>query len=142
MNSEYTIAVHSMVYLASLPERMANSEMIAENVCTHSARIRKVMGMLRRSGYIRTKEGIGGGFQLDCQPEEINLGELYRIVCFGSLKPGWCSGNPETDCAVASNISEVMDVIYYDVEQQLAKHLSKWTIRDVHLRVKEIQGAK
>lgn len=142
MNSEFTIAVHSMVYLASRPDRMANSEMIAENVCTHSARIRKVMGFLKRSGYIQTKEGIGGGFQLVCQPEEVNLGELYRIVCFGKLKPGWCSGDPERDCAVAANISEVMDGIYIEVEQQLAKHLSKWTIRDVLDRITALEKSK
>lgn len=142
MNSEYTIAVHSLVYLASLPERMANSEMIADNVCTHAARVRKVMALLKRSGYVKTKEGIGGGFQLNCLPEEVNLGEMYRIVCFGSLKPSWCSGNPETDCAVASNISGVMDSIYLDVEQQVAKYLSNWTIQDVLQRVHELQEAK
>lgn len=142
MNSEYTIAVHCMVYLASLPERMANSEAIADNVCTHAARIRKVMGLLKRGGYVQTKEGIGGGFYLDCQPEEVNLGELYRIVCFGSMKPGWCSGNTETDCAVAANISNVMDSIYYDAEQQLAKYLSRWTIKDVLNRVLELDRVK
>lgn len=59
MNSEFTIAVHSLVFLANLPDHMATSEEIATNVSTHSARIRKVMGFLRKAGYVTTKEGIG-----------------------------------------------------------------------------------
>ena len=49
MNSEFTIAVHSLVLLAHLPDHMATSEEIAANVSTHSARIRKVMGFLAKS---------------------------------------------------------------------------------------------
>ena len=52
MNSEFTIAVHSLVFLAHLPDHMATSEEIAVNVSTHSARIRKVMGFLRKAGYV------------------------------------------------------------------------------------------
>lgn len=140
MNSEFTIAVHSMVYLASRPDRMANSEMIADNVCTHSARIRKVMGLLKRGGYVQTKEGIGGGFQLVHSPEEVNLGELYRVVYLGKLKPGWSSGDPDRDCVVAANFTKVMDEIYMDAEQQLASYMTKWTIQDVLEKVKSLEA--
>lgn len=142
MNSDYTIAVHCMVYLASLPERMANSEALADNVCTNPARIRKIMSALRQCGYVRTREGIGGGYQLDCEPEEVNLGDLYKIICFGSLKPRWCSGDPDRDCAVSANISDVMDSIYYDAEAQLAKYLSRWTVQDILVKVNQLQASK
>lgn len=142
MNSEYTVAVHSLVYLASLPERMANSEMIADNVCTHAARIRKIMGVLRSNGYIRTKEGVGGGFQLAILPTEINLGDLYRIICGGSLKPTWFSGNAERNCPVSSNITHALDSIYFEAEQQLGTYLAKWTIDDVLKRVIQLDRVK
>ena len=57
MNSEFTIAVHSLVLLAYLPERMASSETIAENVQTNPARIRKVMGVLGRAASSRRGKG-------------------------------------------------------------------------------------
>jgi DNA-binding IscR family transcriptional regulator len=42
MNSEFVIAVHSLVLLAYRPDGMATSDEIAANVCTHPARVRKV----------------------------------------------------------------------------------------------------
>ena len=50
MNSDFTIAVHSLVYLAYLPDHMASSESIAENVCTNPARIRKDDQLLKKKG--------------------------------------------------------------------------------------------
>lgn len=95
MNSDFTIAVHSLVYLAYLPDHMASSESIAENVCTNSARIRKMMSCLRNNGFVKTKEGVGGGYILDCNPQEISLADIYIAVSHGTLKPNWCTGDPK-----------------------------------------------
>lgn len=131
MNSEFTIAVHSLVYLAYLPERMASSEMIAENVGTHSARVRKVMSGLRRSGYVDTREGSGGGYRLTIDPSSVTLADIYRVMAQGSLIPSWCSGNPEMDCVVGSNMNQVMFGIFCTAEKQLENHFNAITIQDV-----------
>ena len=78
MNSEFTIAVHSLVYLAHKPERMASSEEIADNVATNPARIRKVMSCLKRGGYVDTREGSGGGYRLTLDPAVVTLADIYR----------------------------------------------------------------
>lgn len=131
MNSEFSIAVHSLVLLAHKSDRMANSEIIAENVCTHPARVRKVLGILRKHGFVSTREGIGGGYMLSCDPETTNLAQVYRAVCSGTLKPGWCSGDPETGCMIASNVQEVLDGMFHEAEQHLEKYWEKWTLSDV-----------
>ncbi|WP_424766570.1 RrF2 family transcriptional regulator [Paenibacillus sp. sgz302251] len=131
MNSEFTIAVHSLVYLAYLPDRMASSEMIAENVGTHSARVRKVMSGLRRSGYVDTREGSGGGYRLTIDPSVVTLADIYRVMAQGSLIPSWCSGNPDMDCVVGSNMNQVMFGIFCTAEKQLENHFSAITIQDV-----------
>ncbi|CAM4156230.1 Rrf2 family transcriptional regulator [Paenibacillus alkaliterrae] len=131
MNSEFTIAVHSLVYLAYLPERMASSDMIAENVGTHSARVRKVMSGLRRSGFVDTREGSGGGYRLTIDPSVVTLADIYRVMAQGSLIPSWCSGNPEMDCLVGSNMNQVMFGIFCTAEKQLESHFSAITIEDV-----------
>lgn len=131
MNSEFTIAVHSLVYLAYLPERMASSELIAENVGTHSVRIRKVMSGLRRGGFVHTREGSGGGYRLMIDPSSVTLADVYRIMAQGSLIPSWCSGDPEMDCVVGSNMKQVMFGIFCTAEKQLELHFSAITIEDV-----------
>jgi len=137
VNSEFTIAVHSLVYLAYLPEKMASSDMIAENVGTHSARVRKVMSGLRRSGYVDTREGSGGGYRLTIDPNVVTLADIYRVMAQGSLIPSWCSGNPEMDCVVGSNMNQVMFGIFCTAEKQLESHFSAITIQDVLKQIHE-----
>jgi Rrf2 family protein len=137
MNSEFTIAVHSLVYLAYLPDGMASSEMLADNVNTNSARIRKVMSTLRKSGYVATREGAGGGYRLTAEPDKVTLGDIYRVMALGSLMPSWCSGNPDMDCVVGSNMNEVMFGIFCTAEKHLEAHFNAITIRDVLGQIRE-----
>ena len=135
MNSEFTIAVHSLVLLANLPERMASSDGIADNVQTNPARIRKVMGCLRRGGFVETREGTRGGYRLTIDPQVVTLGDVYRAMAIGSLMPSWCSGDPEMDCVVGSNMEEVMCEIFSEADRQLEAYFAGITIQDVLNRI-------
>jgi Rrf2 family protein len=131
VKSEFTIAVHSLVYLAYLPDHMASSDAIAKNVCTNAARIRKIMSCLRKAGLVTTKEGLGGGYILNASPEDVSLSQVYRATCLGSLKPNWCTGDPEVDCLISANIQTVLDEILEDTEAHLLKYLNEVTLQSV-----------
>jgi len=135
MNSEFTIAVHSLVLLANLPERMASSDAIADNVQTNPARVRKVMGCLRRGGFVETREGTRGGYRLTIDPQVVTLGDIYRAMAIGSLMPSWCSGDPEMDCVVASNMEDVMCEVFSAADRQLETYFDGITIQDMLTRV-------
>ncbi|NOU98370.1 transcriptional regulator [Paenibacillus sp. LMG 31456] len=137
MNSEFTIAVHSLVLLAYRPDHMATSDMIAHNVCTHPARVRKVMALLRKQGYVAAKEGTGGGFLLNCAPDQVTLAEIYRLTSMGSVKPNWCSGDVEQECMVACNMASVMDQLFAGAEKHLIDYFNASTIQDVLKQVRE-----
>ncbi|TMV46428.1 Rrf2 family transcriptional regulator [Paenibacillus mesophilus] len=136
MNSEFTVAVHSLVFLAYLPDHMASSELIARNVSTNPTRIRKIMSLLREQGFVRTKEGVGGGYILNCNPEEVTLAQIYRAISCGALKPNWNSGNPEHSCLISSKMHVVMDHIFDEAEVHYRKCLEQTTIQDVLEQVK------
>ncbi|MFC4303545.1 RrF2 family transcriptional regulator [Cohnella boryungensis] len=128
MNSEFIIAVHSLVLLAHRPDGMASSEEIATNVCTNPVRVRKVMSCLRRNGIVDTREGSGGGYRLSREPDGMTLAEVYRALAAGSLAPNWCSGDPESDCLVGSNMSDVMNDVFCGADRQLEAYLDSITI--------------
>jgi Rrf2 family protein len=137
VNSEFTIAVHSLVFLAYLPDHMASSQLIAKNVATNPARIRKIMSCLRNSKLIKTKEGIGGGYILHGDPTEITLGQIYRSVSCGTIKPNWCSGDPDETCVVSSNIQVVMDGMFEEADQYLSEYLDKISIASILTKIKQ-----
>ncbi|QTH42413.1 Rrf2 family transcriptional regulator [Cohnella sp. LGH] len=128
MNSEFIIAVHSLVLLAHRPDGMASSEEIANNVCTNPVRVRKVMSCLRKNGFVDTREGSGGGYRLSREPGNMTLADVYRSLAAGSLAPKWCSGDPESDCLVGSNMGEVMNGVFCGADQQLEQYFESITI--------------
>ncbi|CAM4161468.1 Rrf2 family transcriptional regulator [Paenibacillus alkaliterrae] len=139
MNSEFTVAVHSLVLLAYLPDHMASSETIARNVATNPTRIRKIMSTLKKHGYVKTKEGIGGGYILNCETHEVSLAQIYRTLSGGTLKPHWCSGNPEEACLVSANIQGVMDHFFHEAELHYEAYLEQNTLQTVLERIRLCQ---
>ncbi|RIW34686.1 Rrf2 family transcriptional regulator [Bacillus salacetis] len=137
MNSEFTIAVHSLVYLAYVPDHMASSQAIAQNVATNPVRVRKIMSALREAGFVRTKEGTGGGYTLAAEPRDITLGQVYRSVSFGAIKPAWCKGEREESCMISTNIQQVVNGIFADADEIFAEYLDKTTIQSVLEQIKQ-----
>ena len=78
MTSEFTIAVHALVFLNHKKESKSSEE-LAKNVCTHPARIRKVMARLKKAGLVKTKEGIDGGYSFDLDPGCVTLRDKMCI---------------------------------------------------------------
>ncbi|MGQ8873805.1 RrF2 family transcriptional regulator [Paenibacillus amylolyticus] len=140
MNSEFTIAVHCLVFLSMRSECMANSEDLSQSVGTHPARVRKVLSVLRKHGYLTTKEGAHGGYLLSRPSEEIKLGEVYRLVAGGSLGPSWCSGESGSPCKVSSNMQEVMGAIYGGGEEALSAYFDRISILDVRQSIERGEG--
>jgi Rrf2 family protein len=141
LNSDFVIAVHSLVLLAHRPEGMATSEEIADNVCTNPVRVRKVMSCLRKSGFVDTREGSGGGYKLCRAPDDVTLADVYRALAAGSLAPNWCSGDPQKDCVVSSNMAEVMASVFCEADRQLEAYFAKITIGSMLSSVKARQQA-
>ncbi|WP_211747205.1 Rrf2 family transcriptional regulator [Paenibacillus sp. Marseille-Q4541] len=135
MNSEFTIAVHCLLFLGVREGRIANSEDIAESVTTHPARVRKVLSVLRKHKYVTTKEGAHGGYMLSSSPCEVRLGDLYRLFAFGSFGPHWRSGDENSNCVVSSNIKEVMGTIYDGGELVVEQYLDSITLEEVQKRL-------
>ena len=79
MNSEFTIAVHCLVFLSMRSESMANSEDLSRSVGTHPARVRKVLSVLRKHGYLATKEGAHGGIYLAVQVKRLSWGKCTGL---------------------------------------------------------------
>jgi Rrf2 family protein len=131
LNSEFNIAVHSLVFLAYLPTHMASSDLLAWNVCTNPVRIRRVMNLLKKNGLVKVQKGTGGGYILNCEPKKVTLGQIYRITSAGSLVSHWRSGDPNMDCKVASQIGDVMSQIFESAERSYESFLNQFTIQDI-----------
>ena len=74
MTSEFTIAVHALVFL-NHKAQVYSSEGLAENVCTNAARIRKVMAKLKKADLAKPP-------QIYIFTDSLqNLGRIYAAKC-------------------------------------------------------------
>lgn len=93
MTSEFTIAVHALVFL-NHKGTVFSSEGLAANVCTNAARIRKVMAKLKKADLVKTKEGVDGGYLFHRDSRDVNLSMVAEALDTPFVAASWKSGNP------------------------------------------------
>jgi Rrf2 family protein len=129
MNSDFTLAIHSLIFLALQPDRMSTSDAISESACVHPVRIRKVLSLLKKHGIIKSKEGTGGGFIFAKDLSEVNLRDIYKITSKGALQPRCPESNEK--CIVGANMQNVLFNIFLGAEEHLGEYLKDYTIKEV-----------
>lgn len=129
MNSDFTIAIHSLTILALQPDRMSTSDAISESAGVHPVRIRKVLSLLKKHGFIKSKAGTGGGFIFALDLSEVNLWDIYKITSEGALQPKCPESNEQ--CIVGANMQRVLFQIFLGAEEHLGEYLKHYTIEEV-----------
>ncbi len=129
MNSDFTLAIHSLTYLALQTDRMSTSDAISESAGVHPVRIRKVLSLLKKHGFIKSKEGTGGGFLFALDLSEVNLWDIYKITSEGALQPKCPESNER--CIVGANMQKVLCSIFFGAEEHMGEYLRDYTIKEV-----------
>ena len=129
MNSDFTLAIHSLTYLALQTDRMSTSDAISESAGVHPVRIRKVLSLLKKHGFIKSKEGTGGGFLFALDLSEVNLWDIYKITSEGALQPKCPESNER--CIVGANMQKVLCTIFFGAEEHMGEYLRDYTIKEV-----------
>ncbi|MEH7095269.1 RrF2 family transcriptional regulator [Neobacillus vireti] len=129
MNSDFTLAIHSLTFLALQPDRMSTSDAISASACVHPVRIRKVLSLLKKHGIIKSKEGPGGGFLFALELNEVNLWDIYKITSEGALQPKCPDSNER--CIVGANMQRVLFSIFLGAEEHLGEYLKDYTLKEI-----------
>ena len=130
MNSDFTVAVHAMVYLHHKACTL-RSEELAENICTNPGRVRRVMSRLKKAGLVETREGrFLSGYSYE-KTRTVSLGEISRALDSKFADLSWKSGNEEMDCKVASGMAGYMDGLYDEMNRRCREYLDTIAVADV-----------
>ena len=130
MTSEFGIAVHAMVFLHHKGD-MVSSEVLAENICTNPARVRKVMAQLKRAGLVETHEGAVGGYRFAGSADTVTLCDIAQAVGAAFVSASWRSGDVDKACLVSSGMGALMDHILEELDENCYRELAKQTLADV-----------
>lgn len=134
MTSDFAVAVHAVVYLNHKQESLF-SEQIAENVCVHPVRIRRILSRLKKAGLVATKEGIHGGYHFEKDPRAVNLYDICKAVSEKPIEVKVSTGDIDMDCHIASGMAGIMDQIYEKMNQSCYGQLEQITIEDIDEKI-------
>jgi Rrf2 family protein len=130
VNSEFYVATHCLLLLACEPASVLTSGRIASQLSVHPVRIRKALGLLKKAGYISSREGLNGGFTLAIDPAKITLEQIYSLTEPNILKIR-CKTQDSSSCPVDSNIGEVLTSVFSRAENSLLQQLKDYTLKSV-----------
>ncbi|MDD3221297.1 MAG: Rrf2 family transcriptional regulator [Clostridia bacterium] len=134
MTSEFTIGVHALVYLYHKNETLS-SEVLAENICTNPARVRKVLAKLKIKGFVDTREGLRGGYHIGMPADKITLKDICDALQEEMVKASWKSGSADMDCLVSKGMAGIMDGLCTELNSLCLDYLDQLTIVDIEKRI-------
>jgi Rrf2 family protein len=124
------VAVHILSLLA-YQTRALTSDHIAGSVNTNPVVIRRLLGLLRRAGLVKSAEGAGGGSALARPAGQITLAEVLAAVegkaeLFDAPRNG-----PNVLCPVGRCVQRVLRKRVKPVERAMRREMKKTTVADV-----------
>ncbi|MDI3235768.1 Rrf2 family transcriptional regulator [Exiguobacterium antarcticum] len=129
INSRLAVSVHILALIATHPDQALSSEYIAGSVNTNPVVIRRLTGLLRHAGLLKTVAGKTGA-TLTKDPAAITLLMVYRAV---EPKETLFSmhEHPNPACPVGRNIQSTLDDTFVRAQQALEAELEAETLSDI-----------
>ncbi len=129
MNSDFALALHCILLLAHYSGKMITSVQLSKIVSVHPVRVRKVLSLLKKAGYITSKEGSKGGFLLSCDTDIVKLDDIYQLTQRDVLNPK-CHVCPDY-CKIGANIENVLVDIFTEADNKLQDFLMTYSLQDI-----------
>jgi len=140
-NSKFTVAIHLLTLIACNNHgEGCDSEEAAKSVNTNPVVVRRILGVLREKGLVKSKSGRGGGWQLAKKPEDITLGEIYSILEENEPIFAMHTNKPSESCSVGKNIGTVLSKHYLQAEKAMNKELSLVTVSTILKDIQKIEN--
>jgi Rrf2 family protein len=141
ISSRFSVAVHILCLLSLSETSLCTSEWIAGSVNTNPVIIRKVLGKLKKAGFINVRPGTGGAY-LEKNLEDIDLLQVYKaveVVEEGKLFNFHDEPNP--NCPIGANIKTTLEGTLLKAELAMQNVLANVTLKqlveDLSEKIKE-----
>lgn len=126
-STRFTFALHILTLLASMRDEALTSDFIAASVNTNPVVVRRLLGLLRKRGFVSSRPGSKGGWRLARHPDSISLLDVRRAMQEG---PPFAmhSRPPNPACPVGRRIQAALARVYSRAELAMEAELSRITV--------------
>ena len=121
-----SLALHTMVFLAGVPDTRYSSGRIARTLCVSEAHLAKVLQRLSKAGFLVSVRGPNGGFRLARKPEKITLLEVFEAID-GPFEPEECLMHDHSCGQMGCLFGDLLG----DINRQVRGYLGGRNLEDV-----------
>ncbi len=124
--------LRAMVDLASQGEnRCISLKSIAERQCISPHYLEQLISALKKAGLVKSVRGAGGGYRLSCNPRDVSVGSILKIL-EGPLYPVDCLSETETKpCGIGSCEKCVTKPVWEKIYESMNDVLNGITLDDL-----------
>jgi len=137
MKLDFSVAVHSLLYLDAHRDSKVSSRELAQSLHLNPVMIRNILSVLHKQGYLTGTVGKNGGYQLELALAEMNLGDLYDLTIPPTISYArFITGPSKTEeqinqSAIAANISETLTDLFSVADRQYRVYYHQFTMADL-----------
>lgn len=128
-NTRFAVAVHLLTLLAAAPGELVDSAALSLSPATNPVHVRRVLGVLRDQGLVRSQTGSHGGWTLTRSPEQINLGQVWQAV--HGTDPVLGIHVPDPNCPTGQVVQSNLRALDRRAVGVLVEELARVTVADV-----------
>ncbi|SHK97725.1 DNA-binding transcriptional regulator, IscR family [Chishuiella changwenlii] len=127
-NLRFATAIHILVLTEKFKNQLITSEFIAGSININPVVVRREIKFLREAGLIGAKKGKEGGCFLAKDPNDILIGDVYRIVNQENTFAKLNQTNPI--CPIGKQMNENLEDLFNKAERDLISSLNKKTLKE------------
>jgi Rrf2 family protein len=136
LSSKLSVGIHILTIFALKSGEALTSEFIACSVNTNAVVIRRLLGLLRAAGIVDSKSGVGGGWSLLVDPEQITLLDILRAVEPQSELFALHRSEPNPECPCGLHIQSVLTDVYDKVQDGMTRQLAGITVACITSKIR------
>jgi DNA-binding IscR family transcriptional regulator len=107
-----------------------SSEGIAASVGANPVYVRRVLGRLREGGYVASRPGVRGGWELRRDPAEVTLGDVWRVIA-GPAPALLGVHHAHPDCDTGQDIQATLEAIERRAARAVETELDAIAVADL-----------
>jgi Rrf2 family protein len=128
-NSKLSLALHALGHMARAPGQPMTSDLIAQHNATNPVVVRRVLGVLREQGIVRSDKGHAGGWQLAKPANQITVADVYAAIAEPFLSP--VELGPTATCAIQRAMFETVQAAQTEAEAVILRHFRERSLQDL-----------
>ncbi|MDD4170915.1 MAG: Rrf2 family transcriptional regulator [Syntrophomonas sp.] len=129
INQATDYGFRAVLYLARNSEKkLVEAQTIARNEVVPMRFLLKIMPSLIKAGIVRSQRGVGGGYALARDPQDITLLDVLEAIegpiCLNRcLDDGYCSKQGPPDCRIHQSLNAI--------QNNLSREFSRYNFADL-----------